>query len=195
MADTLTAYATSRARFEAWAALDAPHLPSDPIDAIQVRLARWQSANFGATGDELIALGIGEECGELAQAGDRTEAIDALGDVCIYAAQLCTANRLAIGTTLDSGSSLPVDLAVPVGALQHLVLKRAQRIRKGRLPVEEHRALLFTAIRFVVRAAVAAAQPMADGITAREAFAATAEHVLARNWTANPITGAAAPRA
>ena len=33
----------------------------------------------------------------------------------------------------------------------------------------------------------------AHGIDARDAFLATAERVLARNWTANPITGVATP--
>jgi hypothetical protein len=33
----------------------------------------------------------------------------------------------------------------------------------------------------------------AHGIDARDAFLEVAERVLARNWTANPVTGAATP--
>lgn len=193
-------FATARARFESWSSLDAPHLPADPIDALQVQLARWQVRNFPDTGDVLIALGIGEECGELDEAttaADVINVIDALGDVAIYCSQLANANRLAIGPAIeyaDTTRHRPAcrTLLTAVGRLQHLVLKRAQRIREGMLPVEEYRAALHAAICAVLHEATMVARWTVDASTlAGPSFTVTAASVLARDWNANPHTGAA----
>lgn len=132
------AVTAARERFESWAGMDAPHLPEDPVDAMQVRLARWQIAKFGLCDLREQALGVIEELGETFDAEEREEAVDGLGDVLVYAGQLCITARLAIGPIMDlakewradPGAS-PQDLQ-PVGAagkLAHVILKRQQRIR------------------------------------------------------------------
>ena len=96
-------FTASRAAFELWAHLDAPHLPADPIDAMQLRLARWQSRNFAETGDALIALGIGEECGELSQAVKDADVVDALGDAQRLAALVWPKPNYAPGLAMARG--------------------------------------------------------------------------------------------
>jgi len=157
----VTAYTTARARFAAWAALDAPHLPADPVDAMQVRLARWQVLNFGPQSDERFALGVLEECGELDEAyedGNGEAAVDALGDVLVYAGQLAISNRLALGPLLVPVGKAP-RLTVAAGRLAHVVLKRAQRIRRGAGSVEQYRADLAAAIARVADACLLYTSP------------------------------------
>lgn len=103
----------ARAAFGAYAALDTPHLPENPLSALQVRLARWQSRNFGVPENTEICLGIAEEAGELCHAilkakqkirgyEDpeflRAEAADAMADCTVYMMQLATALRMDFGT-------------------------------------------------------------------------------------------------
>jgi hypothetical protein len=189
-----TLYTTARANFESWAALDAPHLPADPVDAMQVQLARWQAANFGPQSDERFALGVLEECGELDAAIEAADAIDALGDVLVYAGQLATSNRLALGPLL-----VPVGkagrLLATAGNLSHVVLKRAQRIRGGAGSIDQYRADLASAIARVADAALEVADRIcADGfLSPAEVYLQVGEQVLARDWTVNPTTGVAAP--
>lgn len=190
-------YEAARARFESWAGLDAPHLPHDPVDAMQVRLCRWQVLNFGPQPDERFALGVLEECGELDEAfadDDPAAAVDALGDVLVYAGQLATSNRLALGPLLVPVGKAP-RLTVAAGRLAHVVLKRAQRIRRGAGSVEQYRADLAAAISGVAAAALEVADLVhADGFLApADVYLQIGGQVLARNWTANPTTGAAAP--
>ncbi len=195
----MTAYTTARARFESWAALDAPHLPADPVDAMQVRLLRWEQAQpFWRVSSLPVALGCGEEAGELADAVRHHEIVDAVGDVAIYACQVATRHRLAFGEILDAASD--ADLAHPydewrelmsaVGRVQHLILKREQRIRIGAASDAEFGVALFGALARLIAAATDA-----HGADARAAFLATAERVITRDWNTNPTTGAAAPGA
>lgn len=195
----MTAYTTARARFAAWAALDAPHLPADPVDAMQVRLLRWEQAQpFWRVSSLPVALGCGEEAGELADAECYDEIVDAVGDVAIYACQVATRHRLAFGAILDAASDSDVmhlhdewrELLSALGRVQHLILKREQRIRIGAESDEVFGEALADAL-----ARLIAAITNAHGIDARDAFLEVAERVLARNWTANPTTGAAAPGA
>jgi len=195
MADTLTAYATSRARFESWAALDAPHLPADPVDAMQVRLLRWEQAQpFWRVSSLPVALGCGEEAGELADAVRHHEIVDAVGDVAIYACQVATRHRLAFGEILDAAPNSDLnhmydewrELLSALGRVQHMILKREQRIRIGAESDEVFGEALAAAL-----ARMIAAITDAHGIDARDAFLATAEQVLARNWNTNPTNGTA----
>lgn len=142
----IAAHKIARDAFEEWAVLDAPHLPAHEIDSMQVRLARWQVDRFGGPPvDALMALGIVEELGETADAavegaetvdGGGEQAVDGLGDVMVYAAQICTANRLAIRPILDLArvytrhtdtGHRPIMTAA--GVLAHVVLKHTQAIR------------------------------------------------------------------
>lgn len=134
----------ARRRFESWADMDAPRLPPDPIDAMQLQLVRWQVRNFGPQPDVNIALGIIEEAAEAGAAHTEELLIDALGDVLIYTGQICISNRMALGPimrladsiykdwlgasdeVLDNRSAQP---AVLMGKLAHDVLKHAQGIR------------------------------------------------------------------
>ncbi len=196
---TTEIHTTARARFEEWAGLYAPHLPPDPVDAMQVRLARWQVLNFGPQSDERFALGVLEECGELDEAyedGNGEAAVDALGDVLVYAGQLAISNRLALGPLLVPVGKAP-RLTVAAGRLAHVVLKRAQRIRRGAGSVEQYRADLAAAIARVADAALEIADRCrADGFLApADVYLQIGEQVLDRNWTANPTTGATAPEA
>lgn len=175
---TTEIHTAARARFEEWAGLYAPHVPPDPVDAMQVRLARWEQAQpFWRVSSLPVALGCGEEAGELADAVRHHEIVDAVGDVAIYACQVATRHRLAFGELLSA-----------LGRVQHLILKREQRIRIGAESDEVFGEALAAAL-----ARMIAAITDAHGIDARDAFLEVAERVLARNWTANPVTGAATP--
>ncbi len=188
-------YTTARATFEAWAALDAPHLPADPVDAMQVRLLRWEQAQpFWRASTLPVALGCGEECGELADAERHAEMVDAVGDVAIYACQVATRHRLAFGAILDAASDSDVghlddewrELMSALGRVHHLILKREQRIRIGAESDEVFGGALANAIARLIGAVTDA-----HGIDARDAFLEVAERVLARNWNANPANGVA----
>jgi hypothetical protein len=189
-------YSVARARFESWAGLDAPHLPADPVDAMQLRLARWQVRNFGPQSDERFSLGVIEECGELDEAIAADAAIDALGDVLVYAGQLAISNRLALGPLLTPVGKAGRLLAT-AGKLAHVVLKRSQRIRGGAGSIEQYRADLAGSISRVADAALEVADRIcADGfLRPAEVYLRIGEQVLARNWISNPTTGAAAPKA
>lgn len=150
------------ARFSVWAGLDAPDLPGDPTDAMQVQLARWQQDRFGHVphSDVHMALGVIEELGE-AFDEDATpqDAIDALGDVMIYSAQLCTANRLAIGPVIDlaclyvTANHCHGQAICIAGMLAHVALKHDQQIR-GLGPVEVYRPRLVDALAMMIAKAL-----------------------------------------
>jgi len=134
--------------FETWAAIDKGDLPEDAVDAMQIRLMRWQRDRFGLQTDERLALGIIEEVTETDIASDANEAFDGLGDACVYSSQIATNNRLAIRPIIalahhmvveliaeraaqreqpGPGSMLPIIIAP--GILAQVALKRAQKVR------------------------------------------------------------------
>lgn len=187
--DAVEAAERSRATFERWAGMDAPDLPADETDAIQVGLARWQNDRFAGapTSDVHIALGVIEELGEAfdEDAGPE-ESIDALGDVMVYAAQLCTANRLAIGPVIDlaclyvkanhcHGHAISI-----AGMLAHVALKHSQKIR-GLGPVEAYRPRLVDALAMMIAKSL---EDCALGhelnVDPRGVFAVIAREVMAR---------------
>lgn len=195
-AATLAAIRASE-RFEVWAGIGAGQLPPDQIDAVQVRLTRWQQAAYPTTTSDLgFGLGIIEELGETFDAVDNVdEAIDGLGDVMVYAAQLCTSNRLAFSAVIDlaeawyrdpgiiSGTAQPDSAA---GRLAHVLLKRHQRIR-GMADDGAFREALVQALAVVlVRAADSVLINHSilggwDAINPRFVFVTVAEHVMHRN--------------
>lgn len=111
--------ARARAHFDTYAAMDAPDLP-EPIpatgemSALQVRLFRWQSRNFGVPSRFQILAGVMEEVGELSHAllknaqgirgmsddDARVAAGDAIADAVVYLIQLCTALRIDFGVLI-----------------------------------------------------------------------------------------------
>lgn len=129
----LLAYEASRKSFEKFAAngADDPQ-PADPVDAMQLQLMRWQRAKFGDQSDERMALGVIEETTESETAADVGEAFDALGDASVYASQLCTNNRLAIGPIFKlckDANFAAMLLNHSQGMLSQVVLKRVQKVR------------------------------------------------------------------
>ena len=154
------AYSDARATFAEWATMDAPMLPPDAVDAAQVGLARWQQDRFGhvPTSDAILALGVIEELGETFDSHDNPEdAIDGLGDTCVYAAQLCTRNRLAVRpvialahiyaqTNSGAGQLSPMHAA---GQLAHVVVKHEQSIR-GLGPAEVYGPRLVDALALMI---------------------------------------------
>jgi hypothetical protein len=186
---------------------------------MQVRLYRWQQANFGTSPQTNSQLGVGEELGELIEGMfsshdvdtghdpfldnpminyDPDSVKDALGDVWIYATQVCTNCRLDFGVLWDSIWSASqansaigplLGMAVSVGRLNHAALKSSQRIRgyddqeKLRRAVAENVARLCHFGRKVAQAV---------SIDADAAYFDTAESVvLKRNWRADATAGGA----
>ena len=145
--ESIAAFEQARQQFEQIAALgsEAP-IDAFPDDTAKVQrdLAAWEADRYGIVSDERRALGIIEEQTEAwIAAGDQegdeplNEALDGLGDVCVYAAQLATGNRLAIGPILDLATLYTLPANIPGGAtptigggmLAQAVLKHAQKIR------------------------------------------------------------------
>lgn len=132
-------FARSRETFNAYCALDAPDLPLDHGSELQVRIARWEVREFGYQPATAMALGIGEERGELEDATTRSEEIDALADMTIFAMNLASATRLDFWTLanaqrvvdLSEGSAYINAGAVYTsgyGRINHAVLKASQKI-------------------------------------------------------------------
>ena len=170
-----------------------------PLDRLQVQLAVWEARQpFHEAAVLPVALGVGEECGELADAKTHAEATDAVGDVAIYVCQVATRERLAMSEILAEAGRIADralatnrglthqwrTLMARVGRVAHLALKRHQKIREGALPDAEYRALLADAL-----AELLAVVELAAGVSVAECFAATAPTVLARDWSADRAGG------
>lgn len=159
--DAVEATAQAIATFDKWAGVKASELQPGtlhPVDDMQIRLAAWQADRFGhvPTSDVHMALGVIEELGEAfdEDAGPE-ESIDALGDVMVYAAQLCTANRMAVRPVIDLAMhyikanhchAQPISIA---GMLAHVALKHAQNIR-GLGPDSAYRPRLVDALALMI---------------------------------------------
>lgn len=182
---TTALFIAASAEFETYAALDAPCLPNGELSALQVRLWRWQVEQFGAPDDRDLVLGIIEECGELAEAEIQLEQEDAVGDILIYATQLCTNLRLDAGTIMADVSIRRRYMSIPraCGRLAHAALKTKQGIRGygdrgfARASFCERLAELFSAVLWEAPA----------GVRVRYAYERVAEEVMLRNWKADPI--------
>lgn len=184
-------YAAARGTFDAFAGMDAPLLPPHPIDALQVRLVRWQSHNFGAPNACEIACGIAEEVGERAIAAehlDRHAMNDAVGDIMVYLSQLCTARRLSMSKVCKAGEDMlnflspQSSLTVGVGYLAHVQLKDRQGIR-GMDNAELARFGTFVGACLVVRSLNAMHHDY------KAIWQVIAEQVLQRDWTKDRASG------
>lgn len=158
------AFAASRATFSEWAGLDAPAVPPNDVDAAQVLLHRWQVSLFSLvpTTDAILALGIVEELAETFDADeDAEEAVDGLGDICVYAAQICTLNRMAFRNVLELAELYCVSAhdragispIVAAGQLAHVVGKHEQKTR-GLAPIVTYGPALADAIALVIAKAI-----------------------------------------
>ena len=128
-------YQAAREAFDRYASLGPGDFPADPMSALQVRLARWQSSQFGTAAPTALALGINEEffeafgafaqiaagAGKIAHATlkssqrirgfedeERLRAAvgDGIADILIFSCQLCTVLRLDIGTLFRGTADL-----------------------------------------------------------------------------------------
>lgn len=68
MKDKQTPIQAAREAFSAYANMDTPELPKDPMAALQVELCRWQAREFGGGSSDSSVLGSNEETGEGAEA-------------------------------------------------------------------------------------------------------------------------------
>jgi hypothetical protein len=162
MLDAVEATARGASTFETWAGVKAPDLPSNEVDAMQVTLARWQNDRFAnaPTSDVHMALGVIEELGEaFDEDADAEAAIDGFGDVMVYAAQLCTRNRLAVGPVIElavsylqSNRCYPQPICI-AGMMAHIALKHDQGIR-GLGPAEAYRPRLVDALAMMIAKAL-----------------------------------------
>jgi len=171
----------------------------DPLDRLQILLAFWEARQpFWSASVLPVALGIGEECGELADAKTHAESTDAVGDIAIYVCQVATRERLAMSEILAQAGRIADralatnrglthqwrTLTARVGRVAHLALKRHQKIREGALPDAEYRALLADAL-----AELLSAVELAACVSVAECFTYTAPAVLARDWSADRAGG------
>lgn len=149
----------AREHFETFAGHNEP-ADVGTTDGMQIALMRWQRDRFGEQDahDLKMALGVVEELGETFAAGTAEEALDGLGDVCVYAGQLLISNRLAIEPVLDlarvfvaaGGDLVPMQAA---GNLAHAVLKGSQKIR-GMADPETYRAKLVECLALCIAKAI-----------------------------------------
>ena len=183
----------ANARFETFAGVDAKYATAlaklDPYDAIQVRLAAWQSRNFGVPTTTQIVCGIVEELAEWEAAdGDDAAAADAVGDTLIYCAQLCTAYRMSLSCIMMLAPSFRCidNHTTAAGLLCHVALKGEQRIRGL-----DDRALARVGIAAAIVSICEALDATDGGYgTFLDIYAATAAHVLRRDWRAHPVDAA-----
>jgi hypothetical protein len=154
-------------RFQSWCAMDGDEVPPNVVDRTQVRALRWRNREFGLPDDFRVLAGVVEEMGELAEATEPEKALDSLGDVMIFLGHLLAANRLAMSAVVDAVEDrMPEsryrettwEPLAAVGALAHVLLKHADRIR-GLAETETFRARLFAAAVDVVYAAALDAGP------------------------------------
>jgi hypothetical protein len=187
--------------FEEYAAMDVPHLPADPMSALQVRLHRWQVANFGWQPSWAMVLGIAEEAlDETQESSNVDELIDAIGDALIYTTQLCTDLRLDFGVLLREAKIrspiIPVPNATGIGVMASAIGKIARAILKSEQGIrgfndsDRIRAVVADAlVGMLLWCLCRLSKPWMD---VEDAYRITAEHVMTRNWRADPVTGGAA---
>lgn len=109
------------------------------FDRLQAEQAPWVLKNFGDRPASQPARGIVEELGEFMEARLGTDADrDAIADVVIFMADLCTARGKKLSSIAESGDAVafnPSGLLTQAGRLMHHDLKLEQGIRGNE---EEH---------------------------------------------------------
>lgn len=186
-------YEDSRRQFETYAAMDAPFLPDNDLSAMQVRLCRWQTENFGVPDALDLVAGIVEEYGETREAEndyDWMGIVDGAADVMIYSTQLCTLMRMDFGVALRDVLTISAvdEPLVILGRLAQAHLKAKQKIR-GFGDQDLTRRRTYNAVAGLVRRLRMLERP-GESIDLVDAFMVTAEKVvLKRNWKKNAATG------
>lgn len=188
----------AKKQFDTFAGIKSPHLPANNLDALQVRLHRWQEFNFGFQPQPNLVLGILEELGELGTANDSEKRYDAIGDIGVYSTQLLTANRLALSVVVQKINKNLTELnsnkyknnpykyqSAVIELLSRATLKRAQKIR-GFHDIEFYRQHIYNA---VVQALTFAASQLTI-IDVGAVILTIADEVMKRNWKENPINAA-----
>lgn len=163
------AYVKAREAFNNYAGLDGNHVPPTDvhISALQVRLTRWATHNFGAQTTSQQALGIAEEIGELAEAQ--------------FEQMLREMREQNAPTRI-----LTLALAAYAGKVAHNALKADQGIRTDG-DVEKFREKMADAIadQAVFTMQLCTLLRLDYGTILEE----TAEHVMLRNWRMFPKNG------
>ena len=135
-----------------------PNLATDPVKVLTVEIGPWSLYNFPESREypERAVLGIVEEWGELVEAITKrlhAEVEDAVGDVMVYSADLCSKidlnmaeifgrAEIAAATLPNSGNShLEGGAVITLGKLSHSSLKASQSIRGS---AEQHRLNIAT---------------------------------------------------
>ena len=181
------------ARYQYWRALDGcPRKAGFPeIRCLQIDLMRWERKNFGLAASYTSALGIVEEVGELEDAqDDEDEWTDAIGDILIYACNLCSKNGLDFDTILEiSLEERPWKMRGmlgKLGLLAHVTLKADQGIRgydDRDVARRDLGIVLYRVISSVVRYALLC------GHDAKEIFVEVSAKVMKRDWGADSRLG------
>lgn len=184
----MSLYNDSTGAFGGYASMEAGQLPNDALSALQVNLRRWEVNNFGYQPSYIHALGVGEEVGELLEAITPEDHVDAIGDIVVYAAQLCSDYRLDIGVLLVGAHMLsPINAHIAVGRINHTVLKEKQGIR-GYEDVEKVRHEICASVLRLLGALKHVCEDIY--VDLQTSYVTTAEKVMQRNWKKNVITGA-----
>ncbi len=104
------------------------------LKQIELEIGRWSRDNFGGQPSSNPLLGMCEELGELFDATDSADEIDACADIGIYLCDFCCREgfRLSVAvtkyeqqTTMDPRTALVSSIA----KIQRIYLKRQQKIR------------------------------------------------------------------
>jgi hypothetical protein len=190
-ADVERIASAAHGRFQTFAGVDAKDADAlaqlHPLDAMQVRLAAWQSRNFGVPSMTQIVCGVVEELREWTDAESGSEdQFDAEADITIYLAQMLTLARLSLSSVVEEAArwewhSHRYKIIRGAGILSHVALKHEQRIRGLGEP-----GLMRCGV--AAGAVVMIAEVMGPD-AAQAAILAVAPRVLARDWVASPTTG------
>lgn len=183
-------YRASRVKFNTYAGMDGTCEPFtvDQLSALQVQLARWETRNFGYQPAWTAALGIVEEIGELLAARNASEVEDGIGDVMIFATQLCTAYRLDFGVLLTARLAVPDAmhaLTIAAGFISRCILKEQQKIRDS-LTQEACRERIAFGV-YALICALSTAFPLRDLPSIYAGVAVGV--VLKRDWARFPLDG------
>lgn len=181
--------------FAKYADMDGPHVPADPMSALQIRLARWEIRNFGWQSVERMALGVAEETGELCEAllsPNREDVLDAIADIFVYSNQIATHMRADYSTLMSwhaqrhlvnrSNETTTLLLVARMGRLCHAILKAGQGIRGFDDREKTREAVLAAMAEILIYSWQLALHLGADYVAL---VTEVAERVMKREWAKN----------
>ncbi len=190
---SLVCFKSAREAFNRYAACNGdPRTEKlSPIECLQIDLMRWERKNFGLQPAYTSALGIVEEFGEFQESETRDQWIDAIGDIMVFASNLCTKNRLDMGSIIHMAESMIDDSSTWThgalcGQLAHVTLKAGQGIR-GYDDVDVVRRDTCIVIFRMVQKLSVIASPV--GWTVGEILVKVGTAVMGRSWVSDALTG------